>query len=88
MLLRKLCLTFLTSEDELVYLFFVHHKNFANEGKTFPIDWSIRTKARFVSQTPFCCSSLFSSADEAHGTVAFVRCTSSPPHLQARCTNI
>ena len=39
----------------------------------YPIDWSLRTKARFISSKPFSWSCQMSSAEECSGTVGFVK---------------
>lgn len=45
--------------------------------KNIPVDWKLRTKARFLSLKPFSWNSKLKTCEEASGTTAFVRCIDS-----------
>ncbi|XP_054716173.1 protein downstream neighbor of Son-like [Uloborus diversus] len=44
------------------------------KAKEIPVDWSLKTKIRFMSPVPFPCRGSFRTFEEVNGTVGFVRC--------------
>ncbi|XP_046461627.1 protein downstream neighbor of son homolog [Daphnia pulex] len=42
-----------------------------------PVDWSLKTRVRFTSKSPFAFSSTLKTSEEASGITGFVRCVSS-----------
>ncbi|CAL1285511.1 unnamed protein product [Larinioides sclopetarius] len=42
--------------------------------KVLPVDWSLKTKIRFTSSTPFPNKGSFRTFEEVNGTIGFVRC--------------
>lgn len=50
-------------------------KDKSPKGETYiPIDWSLKTKARFISPKPFAWSQKLRTCEEASGITGFVRC--------------
>ena len=43
--------------------------------RTFPLDWSLKTKVRFVTSSSLSWCSLLRGSEEAHGSDAFTTCS-------------
>ncbi|GFT87255.1 protein downstream neighbor of son homolog [Nephila pilipes] len=44
------------------------------QSKVLPVDWSLKTKIRFISTAPFPNKGSFRTFEEVNGTIGFVRC--------------
>jgi len=43
--------------------------------KTFPLDWSLKTKVRFVTESSLTWCGLLRSTEESHGSDSFTKCS-------------
>ncbi|XP_076356999.1 humpty dumpty isoform X2 [Tachypleus tridentatus] len=58
-----------------------------NKGKRqLPVDWSLKTKVRFISSKPFPWKGSLKTSEEASGTTGFVRCLNTSKSIEKECS--
>ncbi|KAG1680278.1 Protein downstream neighbor of son [Nymphon striatum] len=55
----------------------IYQENEETWNKCLPIDWSLKSKARFISKKPFSWTGNLKTSEEASGITGFVRCLAS-----------